>query len=500
MTESIFSQRLQKVALKYGHEVMLERGHRAPNKSKPTLTDSSLLAPDRGSTADESIGILRYVIKSHPDDLIGQVHNFFKLVDIPAASGAGSRKGRKVSHSTLERYYQTVTLMIQELRNLNIKPLNMGELSYKHMTIIIKHWEKKQLSSSTISNRYSVLKRFYMMIGKDHAPPLRSILDNPLNASRSQASTRSLEWKSNGVDAESIIELIEKEDARVAVTLKMCLYFGLRVKEAASFMPNTNVHESVILINKGSKGGRSRVVDIENDIQRKVLNEAKQLAHPRTGCIGQSRSLTKNINHIYSVVRNYGITKERLGVTIHGLRHSYLNAVYEAITGVKSPINGGGPVEKQLDLQARLEVSRRAGHSRPGIASAYVGTHRHLSNYQRNQLIKTIQSIESNPNLVEAFNKHKNTMRATGCEIELCITGPHALGQPGIRGANILFGLSITKDKASSEQSTNDFGYQAYSICLDLERLLTEVLEEACTVKEMSRFPSNTDVLALKLS
>lgn len=500
MPENVFSTRLSKLAIKYGHDALIRKPRQANNKTTPTLTDSALIAPDRGFTTEESLNVLKYVVQTYPGDLIGQVHNFFKLVNIPAASGSGNRKGRTVSHATVERYYQTVTLMIQELRDLNIKPNNLSDLSYKHLSIIFKHWESKRLSSSTISNRYSVLKRFYKMIGKDQPPELRSMLIDPSIATRSQTATRSLDWHANGIDTAEVLKMIEAEDQRVATTLKLCLMFGMRLKEAVSFMPLTNVHDNVILINKGAKGGRARVVPIETDAQRDLLKEACIRANPRTGYLGQTKKLSTNLNHVYSVLKAFGITKNDSGVTIHGLRHTYLNAVYEAITGVKSPINGGAPVDKEIDLKARLEVSRRAGHARPEIASAYVGTHKHLSKVQRNKVHQTINAIQNCQSVREAFLRHERHLAELGFSLEIAITGPHALGQTTTPGTTINFGISISNAVAVTESHSVDLSYQAHRIGAELETHLSEVLSQPCTVKEMCRFPSDTHVLALQFS
>ena len=500
MQENVFSNRLSKLAIKYGHAALVKKTEQGTTKSLTSLADRSLLAPDRGSTPEESLRILGYVMQTYPGDLMGQANNFFKLVDIPAASGSGHRKGRKVSHATVERYYQTVILMIQELRDQNIKPGNLSDLSYKHISIIFKHWESKGLSSSTISNRYSVLKRFYKMIGKDKPPELRSILSDPSIATRSQTATKSLDWNANGINADEVLKMIEAEDQRVATTLKLCLHFGMRLKEAVSFMPLSNIHDNVILINKGAKGGRARVVPIETDEQRNVLKEACMRANPRTGYLGQSKRLDTNLHHVYSVLKVFGITKNASGVTVHGLRHTYLNKVYEAITGVKSPINGGGNVEKETDLKARLEVSRRAGHARPQIASAYVGTHKHLSKIQRNKVHLTINLIQNSQPVREAFQRHEREMSELGYSIEVSITGPHALGYTTPTGTTIHFGLTISKGAPITEGNSIDLSYQAYRIGAELETHLSEALRHPCTVKEMNRFPSDTPVLALQFS
>lgn len=497
MSDNIFSARLRKNALRYGHDGLLAKPALQRKKLRPPLVESSLLAPDRGSTFEETKKILEYVVNTYPNDLINQANNFFKLINIPAASGSGKRKGRTVSHATVERYYQTFMMMIEILRSQNIKPLNLTEVSYKHLAIIIQGWEAKGLSSSTITNRYTVLKRIYLMMGKDQPPELRSILANPSIATRRQTATHSLDWEAHGISPETVINMIEAEDPRVATTLKLCFYFGLRLKEAVSFTPLTNISNGVILINKGAKGGRARIVPIETDIQRKVLEEACLNANPRTGFLGRSKQLDENMNHVYSVVRAYGITKNESGVSIHGLRHSYLNGVYEAICGVKSPINGGPVVNKDLDRKARLEVSRRAGHSRPRIASAYIGTHKNLSKLHRELLKSTLNSIQSNEAIRGSFHALEERLKALGCTIEMWLTGANALGQPTAPGSAINFALAVTKAPNASAEVSVDMGYQVFQACAEMKKSLSAALARNCIVENIADITTDTEVLAL---
>lgn len=60
---------------------------------------------------------------------------------------------------------------------------------------------------------------------------------------------------------------------------------------------------------------------------------------------------------------------------MHGLRHQYAQARYEALTGCQAPAAGGPtareltPAQRQIDTQARQIIS----HERPQIVTLYVG-------------------------------------------------------------------------------------------------------------------------------
>jgi hypothetical protein len=64
---------------------------------------------------------------------------------------------------------------------------------------------------------------------------------------------------------------------------------------------------------------------------------------------------------------------------MHGLRHAYAQQRYLDLTGWPSP-HGGGPskealtaAQQQIDLRARLAISRELGHVREQITAVYLG-------------------------------------------------------------------------------------------------------------------------------
>lgn len=64
---------------------------------------------------------------------------------------------------------------------------------------------------------------------------------------------------------------------------------------------------------------------------------------------------------------------------MHGLRHAYAQARYEALTGWKAPA-AGGPSTQSLtasqrlaDCEARQTISRELGHERVEITKVYLG-------------------------------------------------------------------------------------------------------------------------------
>jgi len=64
---------------------------------------------------------------------------------------------------------------------------------------------------------------------------------------------------------------------------------------------------------------------------------------------------------------------------MHGLRHAFAQARYEALTGWKAPAAGGprqrslGPAKRRIDKAARMTIAQELGHGRREIASVYCG-------------------------------------------------------------------------------------------------------------------------------
>ncbi|MFM0629616.1 integrase domain-containing protein [Paraburkholderia xenovorans] len=127
----------------------------------------------------------------------------------------------------------------------------------------------------------------------------------------------------------------------------------------------------------GTKGGRPRVVPIDAEWQYQVLIRAARLSNPRTGSmIPEPWPLKKWYRHFYHILQKEEITRGAKGVTVHGgLRHAYLQRMYEQVTGVpaaiKRPDHRPAPALRQAAMQRVVEA---AEHSLAAKATAYIST------------------------------------------------------------------------------------------------------------------------------
>ncbi len=120
------------------------------------------------------------------------------------------------------------------------------------------------------------------------------------------------------------------------------------------------------------KGGRGREVPIRTESQRQVLKEVRRLAG-NGSLIPYGKKYIQQVKVYERQCKNAGLSK------VHGLRHAYAQRRYEEITGWKPPAAGGPssrqltPEQREIDRQARLEISREMGHGREQITAVYLG-------------------------------------------------------------------------------------------------------------------------------
>ena len=221
--------------------------------------------------------------------------------------------------------------------------------------------------------------------------PLADYVEDPARFKRSYAAKEDRSWEGNAVEFTRIVETVAAIDPRVAAQLALLLAFGLRRKEAVMFMPHSAVvpSESVpisqhasdryavfLRVERGTKGGRLRFVAIRNDDQRKALDLALQFAlHPSSHLGHPGLSLKQSLKRFDNVMQKAGVTRKRLGVTAHGLRHQFAQEFHVELTDVQAPVRGGDVCADPETLKAALlEIARQLGHNRAQIVNAYCGS------------------------------------------------------------------------------------------------------------------------------
>jgi len=264
----------------------------------------------------------------------------------------------------------------KKLWALGFKIIEPRNLKQKHIYALVEYMKTEGLSASEIQNMLSALRVFSRWIGKPNLVPPTAVIDPSPDLKRETATTTDKTWSGANVNIEDKIAEVFDLDERVGIQLALQLTFGMRVKESFLFRPHKGIEDSYIKNYWGTKNGRRRTVEIDGPAARSLLEHTRRLAKTsESSLIPDTKTLKQWRSHYYYICKKAGITKKDLGVVSHGLRHEYLNALYEKLSGQKSPIKGGPKrMDPAIDRAVRCELAERAGHSRPGIVTGYCGS------------------------------------------------------------------------------------------------------------------------------
>ena len=266
---------------------------------------------------------------------------------------------------------------LTELRSLGYQVKNLTNLGEKHVMALIHSWVEQPWSASTIANRISALRWLTRALGKPglvRDPAHYGIASERVH--RPQATQEDRSWSARDVDVDAKVAAIEQEDPWVGAVLRMMLVFGMRLTESFLFRPGTAVVGNVVRIEDGTKGGRTRQVELTTLAQRDALRAATELAamSEHGNLIPRGKRPAQQRARIYYVLRKHGITRAKSGCTPHGLRHQYANDRYEGLSGTPSTARGGSEIlDAAAEEEAKRVLTNELGHSRVGILSAYLG-------------------------------------------------------------------------------------------------------------------------------
>jgi integrase len=191
---------------------------------------------------------------------------------------------------------------------------------------------------------------------------------------------KSKSWAEAGINVVEKVELASQLDWRFGLMLMAQVAFGLRRLEVLQMQP-WKCDEGKTFFAYKTKGGRPRLIYIDTEVQRALMDLIKSKIR-KSDCLGwPERTDGGKATLVYAERRyNYlmakiGITKELAEVTGHGLRAQFAeNAAL--LKNLVPPTLGGTPgqmLREDLDL-TRLQVSESLGHSRISVTGAYYGS------------------------------------------------------------------------------------------------------------------------------
>ena len=328
-----------------------------------------------------------------------------QVTDLVVRFGKVKAVGQKkpVSYNTQKKRLDILQLMFSQLRQMGIRLVNVQQFRENHIKKLALLWEEQGLSAATIQNRISTARMFCEWIGKaGMVKESERYVKDPQTVKRTATAQKDKSWKAAGIDVQAMITMVSAYDPYVGMQLRMVAAFGMRREEAVMFRPWLSDEGTSIRVRDGTKGGRERSVAIIHPYQREELDAIKASVK-KTAHIGNPELTLKQALRRFSyVMERFGVTGKQLGVTGHGLRHEFLNDLYEQIAGIPSPVRDekkttapeeGWASAEQIDF-ARATVSEAAGHSRLSITNAYIGSTRESKKAGQNWTVRTPDEAE----------------------------------------------------------------------------------------------------------
>jgi site-specific recombinase XerC len=291
-------------------------------------------------------------------------------------------KGVCSTKTQLERR-QTVALAFGQLWEMGYRIASVASLGERHVKALVERWDAEGLVANTLHTRVSILKAFCAWIGKRG---LVQDIDAYLpkeRIARHVATTENKAWHAREVVPETVIADARARDPRFAICLELQYQLGLRVKESIEFKPAQALlpDGQTLEIYEGTKGGRIRRIALNTPEKRAAFEQARDIAAlSKTGRVRwPGMTWLKARRHFYHLCECQGITRARLGVTAHGLRHGSAQREYRQITGLATPVEGGaiGQIDAAQHQLANTHVARHLGHGRKQIAGTYYGSYGH---------------------------------------------------------------------------------------------------------------------------
>lgn len=237
------------------------------------------------------------------------------------------------------------------------------------------------LATSTAQNRLSSVNRTMAALRGDQYVKLPS----PSKALGMQRNgvRQSVPQGQNREQVKQIVDaLCSQHQLRAAAIVLLARATGMRLREAIlGDLPRLSREATDlgrINIQDGTKGGRAgasapRWIAVD-DYVRDALALAEQASPAGSrNLIAPHESYLSLLQTIVRPARDILHAQNLKG--FHELRAAYACERYEQITQHRSPINGGQccQLDKNLDRQARRQISYELGHGRIDVVSAYIG-------------------------------------------------------------------------------------------------------------------------------
>jgi len=209
------------------------------------------------------------------------------------------------SYATRDKRSNVLFASFKQLRELGYKLEKVKSFREKHLTALVREWERRGLSPATIQSNTSIFRVFSDWIGKrGMIRGSEKYVVDPAAVQRSTIAKEDKSWAGKGIDIQAKIAEVKQKDPRAAMALELQHAFGLRAREALQLRPHIADKGVYLHLHAGTKGGRERIVPIDTSYKREVLERAKEFAANKSCSISDpTKKLSQVKNHYFYVLR-----------------------------------------------------------------------------------------------------------------------------------------------------------------------------------------------------
>ena len=252
---------------------------------------------------------------------------------------------------------------------------------HSYATHLRQQIQQGEICIATAQNRLSSVNRTLAALRGDQYVKIASP-SKALGMQRSSVRIRAPDGQDHQQLSRVIEALRQQQYDRVAAIVCLARATGMRLREAIlADLPRLQSEAKRfgrINIQDGTKGGRAGASAPRWIAANEKVNAALQIACDASPI--SSRNLLVQdesyANFLQQTVRPARELLQKQGLKgFHELRAAYACERYEQLTGHAAPINGGHcyRIDRNLDQQARQQISIELGHNRIDVVSAYIG-------------------------------------------------------------------------------------------------------------------------------
>jgi hypothetical protein len=172
----------------------------------------------------------------------------------------------------------------------------------------------KNHARGTLENKITYLATLASWLGKSNI--VKSCEYEQLKSLKRTGTTMTdKSWESRNIDAQQMIAQIAADNPHVAIQLALQITFGLRTEESMLLRPFDVIMrrsgQLYLMIADGTKGGRPRRIDVQDESDLDVIELAKNYINRKSKTtIPEEYTFQEWKNKYYYLLKKHGFTKK----------------------------------------------------------------------------------------------------------------------------------------------------------------------------------------------